>query len=291
MSKIWTIKEILNWTSDYFKEKEIDAPRLTAELLLAKVLRQNRLYLYTNFNQPLNKTELSSFKALIQRRISGEPTAYITGEKEFWSLRFRVNKSVLIPRPETEVLVEQVVNYIKVKDLKNTVNILDIGTGSGNIAVSLASEIKNAKLFALDKSFHAVITAKENAKLNNCDEKIFFINGDTFYPFKMKRYFDIIVSNPPYIKSGDIKKLQKEVRNFEPLSALDGGEDGLCFYEEILKKTKFFLKNRGKIFFEFGLSEQGNEINKLMIENDFQDIKIVEDYSGNPRVISGVVNL
>ncbi len=282
--KVWTIKEILLWTHNYFSSKKIDSPRLTAELLLSKVLNIDRISLYTNFDKPLSKDELSNFKQLIKRRISGEPTAYILGEKEFWSLKFKVNKHTLIPRPETEILVEKVVEYVN--SINTPVSILEIGTGSGNIAVSLAKELQNSTIFSIDISLEALKIAKFNSKKHNVSERVFFINSNITDSLKNIKYFDIIVSNPPYIKSNSIDKLQVEIKDFEPLSALNGGSDGLKFYIEILKKAKSFLKENGKIFFEVGDRPQGKEVVNIAEKLGFFEAVLFNDYSNLTRVFS-----
>jgi release factor glutamine methyltransferase len=284
MSKIWTIKEILTWTCNYFKEKNIDAPRLTAEILLAKALQKSRLYLYTNFSQPLNKKELSRYKALITRRAKGEPTSYITGEKEFWSLTFKVNKHVLIPRPETEILVEKITDYFK--NNKKNLKILEMGTGSGNIAVAIAKELENSTVYTVDKSFNALKTAIENIKKHNCIENIHVINCNLDSCLKNIRIFDAIVSNPPYITNKEFEQLQTEIKKFEPLSALVCGDDMLFFYKKIIKSAQNILKKKGMLFLEFGTPGQGEKINELLKSSGFGDIKIFNDYSKTPRVIS-----
>ena len=286
MSEIWTIRKILSWTTDYFKEKGIDSPRLTAELLLSKTLNKPRLYLYTNFNQPLNRDELLNFKNLIKKRVNGEPTYYIIGEKEFWTFKVKVNEHVLIPRPETEVLIEHVLIYAK-KLKHNKVNILEIGTGSGNIAIALSKELSNnTAILSIDKSIEALKVAKENILMNNV-ENINIVNGDIATPLKMKRYFDIIVSNPPYIKTDDLDGLQREIKEYEPIVALNGGKEGMFFFEKIIHVASEILKKSGKIFFEFGEKEQGEKIEQLLKERGFENIEIYKDYADSPRVISG----
>ena len=284
---IWTIKELILWTKNYFTDKNIDSPRLTAELLLAKTLQKNRISLYTNFDKPLTKEELAKYKKLIKRRINGEPTAYILGEKEFWSLNFKVNQHTLIPRPETEILVEKVVEYAK--SLNRRINILDIGTGCGNIAISIAKELKNAFIVSVDLSFDALKTASLNKEILKVNNQVFFINADVLEPFKNSNIFDILVSNPPYIKSRDIEKLQTEIKCFEPKLALDGGSEGMKFYEKIFNYAKKVLKNNSKIFFEFGETEQSRKLSEMAVEYGYKDIAIINDYSNSPRVFSCTV--
>ncbi len=279
--KIWTIKELILWSYDYFKDKNIDSPRLTAELLLAKTLQKDRIYLYTNFDKPLTKEELSQYKTLIKRRVAGEPTAYIIGEKEFWSLNFKVDKSTLIPRPETEVLIECILDSIN--EPSKEIAILELGTGCGNIAISLAKELKNAIIISVDISFNALKIALFNKKKHNL-KNVFFLNSNMLDGIKFNNYFDILVSNPPYIKSSEIEQLQREIKNYEPLSALDGGANGLKFYKTILSNGKDILKTGGELFLEFGDTTQGEEIKKIALENNYNSIEIINDYSNSPRV-------
>ena len=282
--KIWTIKEIIFWTKNYFENNKIDSPRLTAELLLSKAINKDRISLYTNFDKPLNKEELKKYKSLIKRRIKGEPTAYILGEKEFWSLNFKVSKDTLIPRPETEILIEKTIEYAKT--LEKRIKILEIGTGCGNIAIALAKELENVFIISIDINFKALEIANINIKNHNVKDKVFLVNSNIFNSLKNKNFFDILVSNPPYIDSREINNLQVEIKDFEPLLALDGGVNGLVFYEKMLLTAKFFLNNRGKIFFEFGTDIQAEKISTIAKMNNYREIKIFNDYSNLPRVFS-----
>ncbi len=282
--KIWTIKEIIFWTKNYFENNKIDSPRLTAELLLSKAINKDRISLYTNFDKPLNKEELKKYKSLIKRRIKGEPTAYILGEKEFWSLNFKVSKDTLIPRPETEILIEKTIEYAKT--LEKRIKILEIGTGCGNIAIALAKELENVFIISIDINFKALEIANINIKNHNVKDKVFLVNSNIFNSLKNKNFFDILVSNPPYIDSREINNLQVEIKDFEPLLALDGGVNGLVFYEKMFLTAKFFLNNRGKIFFEFGTDIQAEKISTIAKMNNYREIKIFNDYSNLPRVFS-----
>ena len=234
--KSWTIKELLLVTADYLKKKDIDSPRLTSEILLAHQLDIDRVTLYLNFDQPLTEKELSGYRTLIKRRIKHEPLQYITGTQEFWSLDFVVNSQVLIPRPETELLVELAIERLKaLPDLGNHLpNIVDLGTGCGAIAISLAKEIGKTKIWATDISLAAIDIARINAEKHGVSEKIEYTQGDLWQPLEGKgATFDLIVSNPPYVSSEEYEDLPPEVRSYEPRLALDGGEGGFYFIREI----------------------------------------------------------
>jgi len=282
MNKIWTILDLINWATGYFKEKEIDSPRLTAELLLSHTLKINRIQLYTNYSKPLNQEELKTFKNLIKRRIAGEPTQYIIEKKEFWSLEFYVNKNVLIPRVETEFLVERVYEFLKNK--KEAKNILEIGTGSGNVVISLAKEFPDKNFYSVDISYEALKVAKYNSLNHDCNN-VFLLAGDLFKPIKKNKLFDCIISNPPYIKTSEMNKLSIEVKEFEPEIALNGGEDGMFFYYSILSDIDTYMTNKGAVFFEIGDYNQGKKIVDFLQEKKTCNASILNDYSDNPRVV------
>jgi release factor glutamine methyltransferase len=278
MPDLWIIKKVLGFATDYFTKANIESPHLEAEILLANALNLKRIDLYIQFEKVLNEQELAKFKGFILRRKNHEPTAYITGTRSFMSLDLMVTKDVLIPRPETELLIETAMDMAKRFDIPK---ILDIGTGSGAIAISLAKYIPASKIHATDISDKAVKIASENAKAHNVLDRITFDSAD-LYPASGK--FDIIVSNPPYIKSKDIAALAPEIKNFEPLSALDGGEDGLKFYRMIIPRAKEFLNDKGLLLLEIdpGLAEG---IVKLIKEAGFSKIDVKKDLQDLDRVL------
>ncbi len=258
-------------------EKLKDSPQLTSEIILAHLLKKPREWIIANYDFTINDSEIvKDFFSLIERRLNGEPLAYLIGEKEFFSINIKVNKNVLIPRPETEVLVERAIEIIKTNNLKK---IIDIGTGSGAIAISLKKEILDVEIVATDINLEALKVAKENSKNLNIN----FVCCDLFNGIKEK--FDLIISNPPYIKTDDLKKLPDEVKNFEPIIALDGCEDGLKFYKKIIIQGKNHLLKDGFIIFEIGYISVIKKLEKIFAENNFCDIKIFKDYSNFPRVI------
>lgn len=277
MSKIWRIKDLLTWTTSFFTEKGIDSPRLEAEILLARVLNMNRVYLYANFDRPVDEKEREIYKDFIRRRVSGEPSAYIVGYKEFMSLDFKVTPDVLIPRPDTEVLVEGIIEIASELD---NVKICDVGTGSGAIAVSLAHYLPNATIYATDISQNALEIAEENALLNGVN--INFLTGNLLEPVREKGKFDIIAANLPYISLDDFNNLDNEVKAYEPKLALIADGDGLDLYRQLIPEAVGLLEDEGYLFFEISY-DQG--VNALKLVEDFAKAELIQDYAGRDRLI------
>ncbi|MEN6374171.1 MAG: peptide chain release factor N(5)-glutamine methyltransferase [Smithella sp.] len=276
------VHDILNEAARNFTEAGIPSPRLDAEILLSFCLGCDRIDFIKNPAAPVDDKTLASFQQLVARRLAWEPVAYITGRKEFWSFVLEVNSSVLIPRPDTEVLVEETLYIYKQLDLAE-IRILDIGTGSGAIALALASEIPAARLTATDVSAAALATARKNAHRLNLDHQIKFLQGDLFEP--VDDFFDIIVANPPYIADEEYDKLPTGVKDYEPAAALLAGAGGLDFYRKIVAGAPGHLKNNGWILLETG-SNQGTQINNIFESSgQYSDISIRNDYAGLPRVI------
>ncbi len=282
----WTIIKILQWTTSYFRSNEIDSPRSTAEILLARTLGLKRIDLYLRYDQPLVRSELDCFRALIKRRINREPVAYIVGLKEFWNMELTVTREVLIPRPETECLVEEALSALSKESFYSPKMVLEVGTGSGAIILAIASEKPEHNYFASDISSEAAFVALKNAKRHRLDKKICFFCGNWFLPLKEKdRLFDMVLSNPPYIKKDDISSLQPEISRFEPLTALDGGEDGLCQMRNIISSAHRFLNSKGFLIIEIG-HDQKEAVYKIAEETgSYQNIYFRKDYSGFDRII------
>jgi len=282
------VLELLNWSTNCLKDYHIENPRLHAELLLAHSLSLSREGLYMNLQGQLKEGEKEALERLIQRRISGEPLQYILEHQEFWSMGLKVDNRVLIPRPETELLVEQSLLLLSESRFKRTPFVLEIGTGSGAIAMAMAKERKDAFLVATDLSRDALLLAKENARSAGVQHQIEFVNGDLFEPFrvlKKKGPFDLILSNPPYVNRHEIHSLAKEVKDYEPLMALDGGEDGLEFYRRIISQAPLYLRRGGWILLEVGQG-QSLRVSKLMEEGGhFLNPECVPDLSGIERVV------
>ena len=264
----------------------IDTGFLDAEVLLCHALAATREQVVLAANSLLSDSELRAYEALISRRIAREPTAYITGVREFWSLDFHVAPGVLIPRPETEILVEIALGLALEVGASQPRRIVDLGTGSGAIAVALASELADAEIFAIDLSAAALEAAKGNASRNHVAGKIKFLRGDLLAPLQVHQQVDLIVSNPPYIRHDDIDRLEPEVRCWEPRSALDGGWDGLDYYRLILPEAFHYLRPNGALAVEIGAS-LGKAVAALFKEvAGSAEVKIHHDYAGNERVVT-----
>lgn len=273
----WTIHSLLEWTTRYFSTKGLSAPRLEAELLLAQVLEQDRVYLYVNYDQPVNQTERKRYKEYVGRRAKGEPFAYIVGYKEFMSLKLTVNAQVLIPRPETELLVEEALALCLPQE---QVRICEVGTGSGAIAVSLAYYCPQAHVLAGDISLEALTVATYNAKLYGAE--VDFRQGDLLLPFMAEAPFDLIIANLPYISTAEFASLMPEVRNYEPCQALLSAGDGLELYRRLIPIAYELLKGGGHILFEIGY-EQGVAALELM--HGFTAVQVLKDYAGLDRMV------
>lgn len=278
---VWTIMKILNWTKQYFADKGVENPRLDAEILLCAVLKCERINLYIDFERPLDESELAQFKQMVIRRAQGEPLAYILGEKAFMRNTFKVNKYTLVPRPETELLVEHLVRICE--QINQEAKILDIGTGSGAIIVSLLDYLPQAKGVGVDISAGALKVAKENAVNIGVSSRAAFLHSDLFTAIPDEKKFDIIVSNPPYIPAKDISSLAKDVQN-EPHSALDGGEDGLDFYRKITAEASLHMAEDGLLAFEIGIN-QSEAVSGLCIEKGFTAVAVGKDYAGIDRMV------
>lgn len=279
-----TIKDII---VKYSKELEeiSPTPRLDVETLLQKVLGVDRLYILLNLERVLSEDEEQLFNKFINERLNNRPIAYIVGNREFMGLDFFVKEGVLIPRPDTEVLVEEVIELAKKKDAKN---ILDIGTGSGAITVSLAKYLENVKVTSVDISDIALEIGKRNAISNEVNDRINFVKSDLFTNIDKETKFDIIVSNPPYIKREVIDTLDKQVKDYEPYNALEGGVDGLDFYRAITKQAKNYLKKGGILAYEVG-HDQSEDVSKLMEMDGYTNIYTLKDLQQIDRVVIGTV--
>ena len=277
-----TIKDII---VKYSKELEeiSPTPRLDVETLLQKVLGVDRLYILLNLERVLSEDEEQLFNKFINERLNNRPIAYIVGNREFMGLDFFVKEGVLIPRPDTEVLVEEVIELAKKKDAKN---ILDIGTGSGAITISLAKYLENVKVTSVDISDIALEIGKRNAISNEVDDRINFVKSDLFTNIDKETKFDIIVSNPPYIKREVIDTLDKQVKDYEPYNALEGGVDGLDFYRAITKQAKNYLKKGGILAYEVG-HDQSEDVSKLMEMDGYTNIYTRKDLQQIDRVVIG----
>jgi release factor glutamine methyltransferase len=282
----WTIIKILLWTESYFKDHSIDSPRLTAEIMLGFSLGIKRLDLYLQYDRPLEKNELARFKALIKRRIDREPVAYITGEKGFYESDFQVKKGVLIPRPDTELLVETAIDHLGPKEPSLLAkNVLELGVGSGAIVISLARACPGHNYFGCDLSPVALNTAIENAA-NLVETPIRFFQGSWFNAINAEESFDLILSNPPYIPTKDIEELALEIKNYEPRLALDGGEDGLSSIRDILDNARGRLVPGGRILIEMGFDQKEGVAAIARLFSEYERVEFLKDLAGHTRLVS-----
>jgi release factor glutamine methyltransferase len=288
-----TVLEAIQKSADFLGKKNVESPRLQVELLLAHLLKMQRMKLYLNFDRALSPVEIDSLRELVKRRGQREPLQHIVGSTSFCGFEIAVNRHVLVPRPETELLAEAGWQFLlaapKQSEGGSTINAqpstaLDFGTGSGCIAIALAAKCPNARIVATDISADALALAKENAAKNNVAERIEFLQGDGFATLTAKTQFDLLISNPPYIPSAEIATLETEVKDFDPRAALDGGTDGLDFYRKLAIEAKTFLKSDGKIMLEFGDGQA--EAIKSIFENKKWIVEAVqEDYSQRARIL------
>ncbi|MBI3754561.1 MAG: peptide chain release factor N(5)-glutamine methyltransferase [Deltaproteobacteria bacterium] len=299
-----TIREILSWAEDCLTRYEVPDPKAEAEYLLAHALGCKRIELHLHCSGTLAFNEMQRLMDFVGRRIKREPSQYIIGEQEFWGLPFKVNKDVLIPRPETEILVEEAVEAVNCKLLNvncrkkqtNSISrftvhnsqftILDLCTGSGCIAIALAKEIPDCKVYVTDISEMALNISRENAERHGVADRITFIQGSLFEPLKgsgLKEKFDLIVSNPPYISKKMMNELQPEVKDYEPQAALYGGDDGLDFYRKIIADAPAYLAKGGYLMLEMGYGQAEKIKNLIEQSNVFEDITVIKDFAGIDR--------
>jgi len=286
LPETWTILKLLKWTTAYFKSHRIEQARAAAEILLAHTLGVGRIDLYIQYDRPLESRELEIFKGFVQRRMRREPVAYIVGKKEFWSMDLKVTSDVLIPRPDTETLVETAFTIVPPEPGPSPLKILDLGTGSGAIVLAIASERPSHSFYAVDRSEKALAVARDNARMRELDKSITFLQGNWFDPVRdLGRYFDVILSNPPYVSSHEFEVLPPEITQYEPIEALDGGSDGLEAIRLIIKQASDSMVPGGWLLFEIG-HDQRAAVEKLIAGSGaYSDWVVIKDYSGHDRVV------
>ena len=273
------IQTVLNQASQILDNSSNTLSKLDSEILLSEVIKKNRQYLILNSNEELKKENIKSFNYLVKRRKKGEPIAYLINRKEFWKQNFYINQNVLIPRPDTELLVEET---LKLFNVNSKLNILDIGTGSGCILLSILKERRNFIGTGIDISKKAINVARFNAKMYQLSNRVKFYNSD-IDKFLIGKY-DLILSNPPYIRQQDLKYLEIDVKNFEPKLALDGGRDGFSEVIKVISKTSMLLKRNGRFILEIGFGQK-NRILNILKQNNFFINKVLKDYGKNDRCV------
>ena len=285
-SKMWSVVDLLDWTTGYFQQHGIPNPRLDAEVLLGHLLKKSRLQLYLHFEMPVFQEHLTPFRELIKKRIAHTPVSYLTNRKEFMSLDFYVDERVLIPRPETEQLVETILTA----ETENFQRLLELGTGSGVIATSLAVQQSEWEIVATDISEPALAVARKNAEIHACTAQIKFLSGDLFEPVAAlcangDAQFDWIVCNPPYIKNTERDALRPDVRDHEPEIALFAGDDGLDVIRRLIAGAPKYLAPTGKLILEIGATQANTVRTLLAAEAAYATYKLFNDYAGKERIV------
>jgi release factor glutamine methyltransferase len=278
-----TVLEAIKLSTGYLEKKQVESSRTNAEILLAEILHCKRIDLYLTFDKPLSETEVQLYRESIKKRASRIPLQYIVGYTDFYGLKLNLNENVLIPRPETELLVEKIINDHKQKE---RLKILDIGSGSGNISLALARNLLNSSLTGIDINEKALDLGIQNSiqnQIENVKFKLFDIMKDD--PETLGK-FDVIVSNPPYVSENDYHYLEPELKTYEPKIALTDNSDGTSFYKKIISISKNLLSNSGYLYFELGKG-QYQFIYDLMIQENFSNIQIIKDYASIERIICG----
>ncbi|MDO5565041.1 MAG: peptide chain release factor N(5)-glutamine methyltransferase [Planctomycetia bacterium] len=287
--EVWTVRRLLEWTTDFFKSRSSDSPRLEAEVLLAFALKCKRIDLYTSFDDVVSDETKATFRGLVQRRGRGEPVAYLVGHKEFYSLDFKVDSRVLVPRPETEQLVLETIEYVKATsqaDPQHEWCLCDIGTGSGNIALTLAKNLPKAVIVATDASSDALDVAQENAQRLGLVGRVEWFCSDLFASIPSDRRFDVIVSNPPYVTRAEYESLAPMVRDFEPKMALLAGESGLDIVDRLARESAAFLVEGGRILIETSPSVIDGAVQAFEKESYWSEIAIINDFASRRRFVS-----
>ncbi len=286
---IWTIRRILEWTTGYFERKQVDSPRLSAELLLSHVLASPRIRLYTEYERPLAEKELTEFRELVRRAGEHEPVAYLTGRAFFFNLELRVNSDVLIPRPETEKIVENVVQFCRHSPGFESPRILDLCTGSGCIAAALAQNLKTAQIVATDLSAAALSVARSNLERLKLLDRVELARGHLFDALRDivdRSPFHIITANPPYIPTAQIETLDRNVREYEPRMALDGGMDGLSIIRQILAGAPARLAQDGRLYIELAFDQAQAARTVADEQGHYEDVRILRDDAGHERILT-----
>ena len=280
------IKDIINYGVAMIKNTE--SPSLETQMMIAKVIEKDRLYIMLNLEEDIDESKVEIIKIMIDKRKSSYPLQYILGEREFWGMDFKVSEGVLIPRQDTEILIEETLKKLKDNKHKSNLKGFEIGVGSGIISITLLKEIETLTMIGVDINDKAIELTKANALKHEVSDRLCILNSNLFEKINKENQFDFIISNPPYIETKVIDSLQEDIKQHEPKLALDGGEDGLDFYRAIIEQSKSYISPEGFIAFEIGYN-QGEAVKKIFVENGYPNVTIAKDLAGFDRVVIGMI--
>ena len=280
------IKDIINYGVATIKNTE--SPSLEIQMMIAKVIEKDRLYIMLNLEEDIDESKVEIIKTMIDKRKSSYPLQYILGEREFWGMDFKVSEGVLIPRQDTEILIEETLKKLKDNKHKSNLKGFEIGVGSGIISITLLKEIETLTMIGVDINDKAIELTKANALKHEVSDRLCILNSNLFEKINKENQFDFIISNPPYIETKVIDSLQEDIKQHEPKLALDGGEDGLDFYRAIIEQSKSYISPEGFIAFEIGYN-QAEAVKKIFVENGYPNVTIAKDLAGFDRVVIGMI--
>lgn len=280
------IKDIINYGVAMIKNTE--SPSLETQMMIAKVIEKDRLYIMLNLEEDIDESKVEIIKTMIGKRKSSYPLQYILGEREFWGMDFKVSEGVLIPRQDTEILIEETLKKLKDNKHKSNLKGFEIGVGSGIISITLLKEIETLTMIGVDINDKAIELTKANALKHEVNDRLCILNSNLFEKINKENQFDFIISNPPYIETKVIDSLQEDIKQHEPKLALDGGEDGLDFYRAIIEQSKSYISPEGFIAFEIGYN-QAEAVKKIFVENGYPNVTIAKDLAGFDRVVIGMI--
>ncbi len=280
------IKDIINYGVAMIKNTE--SPSLETQMMIAKVIEKDRLYIMLNLEEDIDESKVEIIKTMIDKRKSSYPLQYILGEREFWGMDFKVSEGVLIPRQDTEILIEETLKKLKDNKHKSNLKGFEIGVGSGIISITLLKEIETLTMIGVDINDKAIELTKANALKHEVSDRLCILNSNLFEKINKENQFDFIISNPPYIETKVIDSLQEDIKQHEPKLALDGGEDGLDFYRAIIEQSKSYISPEGFIAFEIGYN-QAEAVKKIFVGNGYPNVTIAKDLAGFDRVVIGMI--
>ncbi len=280
------IKDIINYGVAMIKNTE--SPSLETQMMIAKVIEKDRLYIMLNLEEDIDESKVEIIKTMIDKRKNSYPLQYILGEREFWGMDFKVSEGVLIPRQDTEILIEETLKKLKDNKHKSNLKGFEIGVGSGIISITLLKEIETLTMIGVDINDKAIELTKANALKHEVSDRLCILNSNLFEKINKENQFDFIISNPPYIETKVIDSLQEDIKQHEPKLALDGGEDGLDFYRAIIEQSKSYISPEGFIAFEIGYN-QAEAVKKIFVENGYPNVTIAKDLAGFDRVVIGMI--